>query len=119
MCSCPGPAAARSPAPPAGRWPAAASAGCRSTARQPRLESNGHWPCGSAAPRQQALGLPEHHHDEENEGDHVAPLEVEEEAAYRDELREQEGGNEAADEVAQTRSEERRVGKECRSRWSP
>src|SRR5579863_8015613 len=44
---------------------------------------------------------PEHDRNEENEREHVAPLELEEEAAHRDELREQERGDEAADHVAQ------------------
>src|SRR5690242_19407700 len=50
---------------------------------------------------QQALRPPEHDRDEEDERNHIAPLEVEEEPAHRDELREEERGDEAAHHVAQ------------------
>src|SRR5262245_64583491 len=55
----------------------------------------------SRAPRKQARGPDEHHDDEEGEGEHVAPFEVGEQAAERDDLGEYEGGDEAADEIAQ------------------
>src|SRR5688572_19439619 len=50
---------------------------------------------------QDALRAPEHDPDEEQESEHIAPLDVQEEAAHRDELREDEGGDEAADQVAE------------------
>src|SRR5688500_16762689 len=48
-----------------------------------------------------ALGTPEHHRDKEREGDDVAPLDVEEEPADRDELGKDERGDQAAQHVAQ------------------
>src|SRR5919106_1618744 len=48
-----------------------------------------------------ALRSPEHDANEEQEREHVAPLDVQEEAAHRDELREDERGDEAADYVAE------------------
>src|SRR4030095_13540021 len=50
---------------------------------------------------QDALGTPEHDRDEETEREHVAPLDVKEDPADRDELREDECGDQAADEVAE------------------
>src|SRR3954469_15674478 len=55
----------------------------------------------SRAPREQARGPDEHHDDEESERQHIAPFEVGEQAAQRDDLGEHEGGNEAADEIAE------------------
>src|SRR5712671_3665816 len=51
---------------------------------------------------EQPSGAPEHHRYEEHEGDDIAPLEREEEAADRDELRKDECGDEATDHVAET-----------------
>src|SRR5215831_725208 len=56
---------------------------------------------GSRAPGHQALGPYEHHHDEEGEREDVAPLQVEVEAADRDDKGENECGDEAAREVAE------------------
>ena len=58
-------------------------------------------PSHAYLPPEDALRAPEHHRDEEEERDHVAPFDGEEEAAHRDELREDEGGDEAAEHVAQ------------------
>src|SRR5919204_762177 len=51
---------------------------------------------------QDAARPPEHHGDEENERDDIAPLHREEEAAHGDELREDERGDEAANHVPQS-----------------
>src|SRR4051812_33307472 len=58
-------------------------------------------PAPSSAPRKQARGPDEHHDNEECEGEHVAPFEVGEQAAERDDLGEHEGCDEAADEIAE------------------
>src|SRR6185312_16661638 len=50
---------------------------------------------------EESLRPDEHHRDEEGEGDDVAPLDGEEEAAHRDELREDERGDQAANHAAQ------------------
>src|SRR3954466_13342783 len=54
----------------------------------------------SSAPREQARGPDEHHDDEEGEGKHMAPFEIGERAAERDDLGEPERRDEAADEIA-------------------
>src|SRR5882762_1896230 len=55
----------------------------------------------SSPAAENSLRPPEHHPDEEGEREHVAPLEVEEEPAHRDELREHESRDEAARHAAQ------------------
>src|SRR3954470_5167476 len=50
---------------------------------------------------QDSARAPEHHRDEEDEGDDVAPLHREEEAADGDELGKDERGDEAAQHVAE------------------
>src|SRR5690349_14746921 len=56
----------------------------------------------SRAPRQQPGGPDEHHHDEEGEGQHVAPLEIREQPAERDDLSEHESRDEASNEIAKS-----------------
>ena len=48
-----------------------------------------------------ARGPDEHHDDEEGEGQHVAPFEIGEQPAQRNDLREHERRDEAADEIAE------------------
>src|ERR1043165_6122187 len=64
----------------------------------------------SRAPREQARGPDEHHDDEEGEGEHVAPFEVGEQAAQRDDLGEHERRNEATDKVAEAAEHAAREG---------
>src|SRR3954451_21435295 len=54
----------------------------------------------SGTPRQQPLRAQEHQHDKEGEGKNIAPLEIEIETRYRDDLGEQERRDTTADNMA-------------------
>src|SRR6266481_2669313 len=75
----------------------------RRTAAQsvPRRESRALADVDSRAPRQQPGGLDEHHDDEEGERQHVAPLQIGEQSAERDDLGEYKCRHEAADEITE------------------
>src|SRR5438045_5468811 len=74
-----------------------------------RRQSRDRADVSSRAPRQQPGGPDEHHDDEESEGQHVAPLEIREQPAERDDLGEHESRDKAANEItkaAQTANQE-------------
>src|SRR5205807_3838238 len=76
--------------------------GRRTAARSaPHLQAKASAGSSSRTPRQQPGGPDEHHDDEEGEGQHVAPFEIGEQPAERDDLGEHERRHKTADEIAE------------------
>src|SRR3954451_12632974 len=67
----------------------------------PRRQSRDRTDVSSRAPRQQPGGPDEHHDDEERERQHIAPFEIREQSAEREDLGKHESRDEAANEIAE------------------
>src|SRR2546426_8032526 len=89
--------------------PASISAATTSSRRRRRAQARTASPLRAFA--EEPLRAGQEHEDQEDEGGRVAPGAAQEEGGRALDA--------AVEEPADDRSEERRVGKECRSRWSP
>src|SRR5579872_2679956 len=74
----------------------------RRAAQSPLQAPRSTWLDAPSSPLcQQTRRADEHHHDEKSEGEHIAPFEIGEQSAERDDFGEYERSDEAADEISQ------------------